>query len=121
MSSAVLFFCPASDEFFHSRIVHMIDLRHRLAELALRMPRPKIEARVAQKFFRMGRAGVVMPELDLFGEQVQRASVSSSAGRPRMGAAQHDRAALPQVRLRRVRRGSCGAPNCFPTLAVLWR
>jgi IS5 family transposase len=48
------------------------------------MPWQEIEARVAQVFSRKGRAGVAMPDLDLFGEQVQRAAVSSNAARPRV-------------------------------------
>ena len=79
-----MFACPATDDFFRSRIDHMIDLRHPLAVLASRMPWQEIEARVAQVFSRKGRAGVAMPDLDLFGEQVQRAPVSSNAGRPRV-------------------------------------
>lgn len=80
----MLFACPATDDFFRSRIDHMIDLRHPLAVLASRMPWQEIEARVAQTFSRKGRAGVAMPDLDLFGEQVQRAPVASNAGRPRV-------------------------------------
>ena len=80
----MLFACPATDDFFRSRIDHMIDLRHPLAVLASRMPWQEIEARVAQVFSRKGRAGVAMPDLDLFGEQVQRAAVPSNAGRPRI-------------------------------------
>ena len=80
----MLFACPATDDFFRSRIDHMIDLRHPLAVLASRMPWQAIEARVAQVFSRKGRAGVTMPDLDLFGEQVQRAPVSKNAGRPRI-------------------------------------
>ena len=79
-----MFACPATDAFFRSRIDHMIDLRHPRAVLASRMPWQEIEARVAQVFSRKGRAGVAMPDLDLFGEQVQRAPVSSKAGRPRV-------------------------------------
>ncbi|MEY4748589.1 MAG: hypothetical protein RIQ60_803 [Pseudomonadota bacterium] len=79
-----MFACPATDDFFRSRIDHMIDLRHPLAVLASRMPWQEIEARVAQVFSRKGRAGVAMPDLDLFGEQVQRAGVASNAGRPRV-------------------------------------
>lgn len=78
----MLFACAATDDFFRSRIDHMIDLRHPLAVLASRMPWQEIEARVAQVFSRRGRAGVAMPDLDLFGEQVQRAAVPSNAGRP---------------------------------------
>ena len=80
----MLFACPATDDFFRSRIDHMIDLRHPLAVLASRMPWQEIEARVAQVFSRKGRAGVAMPDLDLFGEQSQRVAVASNAGRPRV-------------------------------------
>lgn len=80
----MLFACPVTDDFFRSRIDHMIDLRHPLAALASRMPWQEIEARVAQVFSRKGRAGVAMPDLDLFGEQVQRVAVASNAGRPRV-------------------------------------
>jgi transposase, IS5 family len=79
-----MFACPATDDFFRSRIDHMIDLRHPLAVLSSRMPWQEIEARVAQVFSRKGRAGVAMPDLDLFGQQVQRAAVASNAGRPRV-------------------------------------
>ena len=79
-----MFACPATDDFFSSRLDHMIDLRHPLAVLASRMPWQEIEARVAQVFSRKGRAAVAMPDLDLFGEQVQRAAVPSNAGRPRV-------------------------------------
>ena len=79
-----MFACPATDDFFRSRIDHMIDLRHPLAVLASRMPWQEIEARVAQVFSHKGRAGVAMPDLDLFGEQAQRVAVASNAGRPRV-------------------------------------
>jgi len=80
----VLFACAATDDFFRSRIDHMIDLRHALAVLASRMPWQEIEARVAQVFSRRGRAGVAIPDLDLFGEQVKRVAVARNAGRPRV-------------------------------------
>lgn len=80
----MLFACPTTEDFFRSRIDHMIDLRHPLAVLASRMPWQQIEASVAHLFSRKGRAGVAMPDLDLFGEQVQRAAVPSNAGRPRV-------------------------------------
>lgn len=79
-----MYACAATDDFFRSRIDHMIDLRHPLAVLASRMPWQEIEARVSQVFSHKGRAGVVMPDLDLFGEQVQRTAVASNAGRPRV-------------------------------------
>lgn len=69
-SFAVMYACAATDDFFRSRIDHMIDLRHPLAVLASRMPWQEIEARVSQVFSHKDRAGVVMPDLDLFGEQV---------------------------------------------------
>ncbi len=37
-----MFACPATDDFFRSRIDHMIDLRHPLAGLASRSMRPAI-------------------------------------------------------------------------------
>ena len=79
-----MYACAATDDFFRSRIDHMIDLRHPLAVLSSRMPWQEIEARVAQVFSRKGRAGVAMPDLDLFGEQVQRVPLASNAGRPRV-------------------------------------
>ena len=48
------------------------------------MPWQEIEARVTIVFSRKGSAGVAMPDLDLFGEQVQRVAVASNAGRPRV-------------------------------------
>ena len=80
----MIFVCPATEDFFRSRIDHMIDLRHPLAVLAQRMPWQQIEASVAQVFSRKGRTGQALPDLDLFGEQVQRAAASSNAGRPRV-------------------------------------
>lgn len=80
----MLFACSATEDFFRSRIDHMIDLRHPLAVLASRMPWQEIEARVAQLLSRKGRAGVAMPDLDLFGEQVQHVPAASNAGRPRI-------------------------------------
>lgn len=78
------FACPATEDFFRSRIDHMIDLRHPLAVLASRMPWQQIEASVSHLLSRKGRTGVAMPDLDLFGEQVQRIPGSSNAGRPRV-------------------------------------
>ena len=59
------FSSPDTDDFFRSRIDHMIDLRHPLAVLSSRMPWQEIEARVAQIFSTKDRAGVVMPDWDL--------------------------------------------------------
>lgn len=60
----------------------MNHLRYPLAVLALRMPWQNIEARVVQVFSCKDHSGVVILDLDLFGEQVQRVSVSSNARRP---------------------------------------
>ena len=79
-----MFACPATDDFFRSRIDQMIDLRHPLAVLASRMPWQEIEARVAHRFVRKAHEGVAMPDLDLFGEQVARSARRSNAGRPRV-------------------------------------
>ncbi|WP_226858625.1 transposase [Diaphorobacter aerolatus] len=62
----------------------MIDVRHPLAVLASRVPWQEIEAQVAQVFSRKARTGAALPDLDLFGEQVQRAARASHAGRPRV-------------------------------------
>jgi len=82
--SAVPFACSATEDFFRSRIDHMIDLHHPLAVLASRMPWQQIEASVSHLLSRKGRAGEPMPDLDLFGEQLQRAAAPSNAGRPRV-------------------------------------
>ena len=79
-----MFACPATDDFFRSRIDQMIDLRHPLAVLASRMPWQEIEARLAHRFVRKAHEGVAMPDLDLFGEQVARSARRSNAGRPRV-------------------------------------
>ena len=50
-----MYACPAADDFFRSRIDHMIDLRHPLAVLASRMPWQQIEASVAHLFSRKAR------------------------------------------------------------------
>jgi IS5 family transposase len=79
-----MFACPATEDFFRSRIDQMIDLRHPLAVLASRMPWQQIEASVAHLFMRKARADVAMPDLDLFGEKAVRAGSRSNAGRPRV-------------------------------------
>lgn len=67
-----MYACPATDDFFRARLDHMIDLNHPLAVLASRMPWQQIEASVSHLISRKGRAGIPMPDLDLFGEQPQR-------------------------------------------------
>ena len=79
-----MFACSATEDFFAARLDHMIDLRHPLAVLASRMPWQQIEASVAHLFSRQGRAGAVQSDLDLFGEQVRKATSASNAGRPRV-------------------------------------
>ena len=79
-----MFACPATDDFFRARIDQMIDLRHPLAVLASRMPWQEIEAAVAHRLVRKAHDGVAMPDLDLFGEKVQRQVSRSNAGRPRV-------------------------------------
>jgi len=51
----------------------MIDLRHLLVVLSSHMSWQEIETRVARVFARKGHAGVAMPDLDLFSEQVRAA------------------------------------------------
>ena len=79
-----MFFCPATDDFFRSRIDHMIDLRHPLAVLSSRMPWQQIEASLSHLFMRKARSGVAMPDLDLFGEAAPVVARQSNAGRPRV-------------------------------------
>ncbi|MDY0223758.1 MAG: IS5 family transposase [Desulfobacterium sp.] len=80
----MMFACPATDDFFRSRIDQMIDLRHPLSVLASRMPWQEIEAQVAHLFMRKARADVAMPDLDLFGEKPVHQAKRSQAGRPRI-------------------------------------
>jgi IS5 family transposase len=79
-----MFACPATDDFFRSRIDHMIDLRHPLAVLSSRMPWQQIEASLSHLFMRKARSGVAMPDLDLFGETAPVVARQSNAGRPRV-------------------------------------
>ena len=79
-----MFACPATDDFFRSRIDQMIDLRHPLAVLSSRMPWQDIEARVAHLFMRKARTAAAMPDLDLFGEAPVVVARASNAGRPRV-------------------------------------
>ena len=79
-----MFACPATDDFFRSRIDQMIDLRHPLAVLSSRMPWQQIEACVSHLFMRKASAGVAMPDLDLFGEAPAVVRRKSNAGRPRV-------------------------------------
>ena len=63
----------STDDFFRSRLDHMIDLRHPLAVLANRMPWQEIEASLAHHFARQAKAGKKIEDLDnmgLFGATV---------------------------------------------------
>ena len=99
-----MFTCPATDDFFRSRIDQMIDLRHPLAVLSSRMPWQEIEARVAHLLVRKAHAGQAMPDLDLFGEKPQRQAAASKAGRPRVALRTRSRCCI-SPRVQRVREG----------------
>jgi len=74
-----------SDDFFHSRIDQMIDLRHPLAVLASHMPWQEIEASLAKQLAREVKKGRSIHEVGLFGSQtVVLGAGLSNAGRPRL-------------------------------------
>lgn len=74
----------ATDDFFRARLQTMIDLRHPLAVLAARLPRPGIEAALSVKFEREDRAPKSETIGGLFGvEAIDSGGGISSAGRPR--------------------------------------
>ena len=78
----------STDDFFRSRLDHMIDLRHPLAVLANRMPWQEIEASLAHRFARQAKAGKKIEDLDnmdFFGATVSLSGGGvSNAGRPRL-------------------------------------
>lgn len=75
----------ATDDFFHARLDTMIDPRHPLAKLALRMPWDAIEASLAPLLAHKDRAGRKVEGADLFGPTLQVAGAGvSNAGRPRL-------------------------------------
>ena len=55
-----------SDDFFHSRIDQMIDLRHPLAVLASHMPWQEIEASLAKQLAREVKKGRSIQEIASF-------------------------------------------------------
>jgi transposase, IS5 family len=69
----------ATDDFFHSRLDSMIDLRHPLAVLATRMPWTEIEASLAPAFAHQDRSGEVVDGADLFGPTAELVGVGVSA------------------------------------------
>lgn len=79
-----MFTCPSNDDFFRSRIDHMIDLRHLLAVLSSSMAWQQIEASLSHLFMRKARSGVAMPDLYLFGEAAPMVAPQRNAGRPRV-------------------------------------
>ncbi|QOT75777.1 IS5 family transposase [Cupriavidus basilensis] len=75
----------STPDFFRSRLDAMIDLRHPLAVLAMRMPWPQIEATLAPVFARQARDGQLEVGEDLFGPTLAVAGAGiSAAGRPRL-------------------------------------
>ena len=75
----------STDDFFRSRLDHMIDLRHPLAVLASRMPWQEIEASLAHRFARQVKVGKKIDDIDLFGATVSLSGAGvSNAGRPRL-------------------------------------
>ena len=74
-----------SDDFFHSRIDQMIDLRHSLAVLASHMPWQEIEGSLAKQLAREVKKGRNIQEVGLFGSQTAiMGGGVSKAGRPRL-------------------------------------
>jgi IS5 family transposase len=75
----------ATSDFFRARLDSMIDLRHPLAVLALRMPWAQIESNLAPCFVHRDRAGRSVEGMDHFGPTVALAGAGvSPAGRPRL-------------------------------------
>lgn len=75
----------ATDDFFRARLDQMIDLRHPLAVLAMRMPWADIEAALAPTFVHRDRKGRAVEDTDMFSPTLAVASDGiSNAGRPRL-------------------------------------
>lgn len=75
----------ATDDFFRARLDTMIDLRHPMAVLAVKMPWPEIEAALAPALAHRDRKGRLLEGADLFGTTAQLAGAGvSPAGRPRL-------------------------------------
>jgi IS5 family transposase len=78
----------STDNFFRSRLDHMIDLHHPLAVLANRMPWQEIEASLTHSFARQAKASKKIEDLDnmdFFGATVSLSGGGvSNAGRPRL-------------------------------------
>jgi hypothetical protein len=75
----------ATSDFALAKLDSMIDLRHSLAVLALRMPWAQIESHLTPLFAHRDRAGRSVEGMDLFGPTVAPADVGvSPAGRSRL-------------------------------------
>lgn len=75
----------ATDDFFRARLDAMIDLRHPMAVLAVKMPRPEIEAALAPVLAHRDRKVRLVEGAGPFGTTAQLAEASvSKAGRPRL-------------------------------------
>ena len=115
----------STDDFFRSRLDHMIDLRHPLAVLANRMPWQEIEASLAHRFARQAKAGKKIEDLDNMDFFGATASLSgggvSNAGRPRLPLRLMASLLVPQARLQRERRRRLPALGRDAHLAVLLR
>ncbi len=74
-----------TDDFFRARIDAMINLNDPLAVLARWLPWSQLEAALAAKFERQGRAGEVLEGHDMFGPtRVLEGAGLSNAGRPKL-------------------------------------
>lgn len=75
----------ATDDFFRSRLDHMIDLRHPLAILSKKMPWGQIEQTLKPLFEHQSRAGKKIQQEGLFGPSLELVGAGvSNAGRPRL-------------------------------------
>jgi len=74
-----------TDDFFRDRLGQIVDLYHPLAVLANRIPWQVIEASLAQRWARQGKAGKKINDLDLLGPIAAVAGGGvSNLGRPRL-------------------------------------
>jgi IS5 family transposase len=75
----------ATAAFFRVRLEHMVDMRHRLAALATRMPWAQIDAWLAPLLAHRSRAGHTVTHADLFGTTAALlGALVSNTGRPRL-------------------------------------
>jgi IS5 family transposase len=75
----------ATDDLFRARLDQMIDLRHPLAVLAVRMPWAEIQSSLSPLFAHRNRPGRKVVDADLFGTTAPLLGAGvSNAGRPRL-------------------------------------